>query len=246
MKKKDINFQFYNQVWRHGPIQNPRHRFTWELVKNFEGQPCLEIGSGNSPIIPLKKGVFLEASQTAVDNLKSSGLNAFLGQAERIPFKDNYFHLIVAWHVLEHIKNDKKTLLEIYRVLKNKGFFLLAVPLGPEKFTPIDALVGHQRRYEPEELIRSLKKNNFKILKYRAAKGLSGNFLKNPVCLPLATKILKYSQGPYFSGLPKSINDFVTRLTIFMEKIAFRSWGEGEPQELKKADNLVLFCQKSL
>jgi ubiquinone/menaquinone biosynthesis C-methylase UbiE len=246
MKRKDINFQFYNQVWRYGSIQNPRHRFTWELVKSFEGQPCLEIGPGNSPIIPLKKGIFLEASQTAVDNLKSAGLNAFLGQAEKIPFKNNHFRLVVAWHVLEHIKNDKKTLLEIYRVLKNKGFFLLAVPLGPEKFSKIDKIVGHQRRYQPEKLIKILEKNDFRIAKHRAGRGLMTSLFRQPIFLPLATKILKYSQSPYFSGIPESINNFVTRLTIFMEKMAFRDWEEGEPQELKKADNLVLFCQKSL
>jgi len=246
MRKKDINSQFYNQVWRHGSIQNPRHRFTWKLVKDFEGLPCLEIGSGNSPIIPLKKGFFLEISQTAVDNLKRAGLKAILGQAKRIPFKDNYFSLVVAWHVLEHVRNDKKALLEISRVLKNKGFFLLAVPLWPEKFTKIDEIVGHQRRYEPLKLIKVLKKNNFRVSRHQASKGFMGSLFRQPIFLPLAIKILKHSQSPHSSGLPKRMINFVTRLINSVEKMAFKGWGEGEPQELKKADNLVLFCQKSL
>jgi len=240
----EINSQLYNQVWRLSSIQNPQKRFTWGLVRDFENTPCLEIGCGNNPIIPLKKGFFLETSATAVTNLKAAGLNASLGKAEALPFEKNFFNLVVAWHVLEHVKNDKKAISEISRVLKKNGCFLLAVPIWKEKFTKLDKIVGHQRRYQPQELIKTLQKNNFKIKKYYAAKGLLSNFLNNPLCLEVIIKIYRYFQRSKGFSLPKIINNPLARLGFFLEKMSFRGWQERKPKEIEKAENLVLFCQR--
>jgi SAM-dependent methyltransferase len=48
-----------------------------------------------------------------------------------IPFDENYFDLIVANHILEHIPDDKKALSELHRVLKvNGGEAILQVPIS--------------------------------------------------------------------------------------------------------------------
>lgn len=48
-----------------------------------------------------------------------------------ISFDDNYFDLIVANHILEHIPDDKKALSELRRVLKtNGGEAILQVPIS--------------------------------------------------------------------------------------------------------------------
>ena len=46
-----------------------------------------------------------------------------------LPFKENYFDLILCNHVLEHIEDDYKALNELYRVIKNKGTLIAQVPL---------------------------------------------------------------------------------------------------------------------
>ena len=48
---------------------------------------------------------------------------------EEIPYEDNYFDLIYNSHVLEHVPDDLKAMRELYRVLKDDGTCLVAVPL---------------------------------------------------------------------------------------------------------------------
>lgn len=47
---------------------------------------------------------------------------------KEIPFDDNFFDLIIANNVLEHIDDDKKAVYELFRVLKFGGVALITVP----------------------------------------------------------------------------------------------------------------------
>ena len=47
-----------------------------------------------------------------------------------IKFKDNFFDVIICNHVLEHVKDDRKAMSELFRVLKPKGFAILQVPIS--------------------------------------------------------------------------------------------------------------------
>ncbi|HKP51551.1 MAG TPA: methyltransferase domain-containing protein [Chloroflexia bacterium] len=52
---------------------------------------------------------------------------------ERLPFEDASFDKALCSHVLEHVLDDRAVLSEIYRVLREGGRAILAVPL---KYTP--------------------------------------------------------------------------------------------------------------
>jgi len=47
-----------------------------------------------------------------------------------INFENNYFDFIICNHVLEHVKDDRKAMSELFRVLKPKGFAILQVPIS--------------------------------------------------------------------------------------------------------------------
>ncbi len=47
-----------------------------------------------------------------------------------LKFNDNFFDVIICLHVLEHVINDKKAMLEVFRVLKPGGMAILQVPLS--------------------------------------------------------------------------------------------------------------------
>ena len=52
---------------------------------------------------------------------------------EEIPYPDNSFDLVFASHVLEYVKNDKKAINEIKRVLRPSGLAFLPVPMLHDK-----------------------------------------------------------------------------------------------------------------
>ena len=47
-----------------------------------------------------------------------------------IPFPDETFDIIMCNHVLEHVKDDKKAMAEIYRAMKKGGMAILLVPMN--------------------------------------------------------------------------------------------------------------------
>ncbi len=46
----------------------------------------------------------------------------------KLPFKNNHFDIVYAHHTLEHIKNIIEVILDVHRILKKGGYFLIRVP----------------------------------------------------------------------------------------------------------------------
>ena len=77
------------------------------------------------------------------------------------------FDSIIYLHVLEHIKNDKKEILNATKRLNKNGFLIIMVPAHQKIYSNLDRAVGHFRRYEIEffnKNFKSLKKINVKFL----------------------------------------------------------------------------------
>jgi len=47
-----------------------------------------------------------------------------------VDFENNYFHVIICNHVLEHVQDDKKTMSELFRVLKPSEEAILQLPIS--------------------------------------------------------------------------------------------------------------------
>lgn len=47
----------------------------------------------------------------------------------KIPFEDNFFDIILCSHVLEHIPDDNKAMVELYRVMKKGAWGIFQVPV---------------------------------------------------------------------------------------------------------------------
>ena len=72
---------------------------------------------------------------------------------------------IVMLNVLEHIKDDRRALEQIYRMLKPNGLFVIEVPSSPSLYDDFDRMVGHFRRYDMSDLLEKLKSAGFTIAK---------------------------------------------------------------------------------
>ncbi len=84
-----------------------------------------------------------------------------LGTAEDIDFPSNMFDVVVAFDVIEHIKDDKAAVKEIGRVLRNGGYFIFTVPAFQSFYSAHDKALGHYRRYSKAMLLALL--NDFEI-----------------------------------------------------------------------------------
>jgi ubiquinone/menaquinone biosynthesis C-methylase UbiE len=51
-----------------------------------------------------------------------------VADAARLPFQSNFFDEVICSHLIEHVKDDKKVLQEVRRVLKPGGMLCLRVP----------------------------------------------------------------------------------------------------------------------
>jgi predicted SAM-dependent methyltransferase len=61
-----------------------------------------------------------------------------------LPFTDDSYDVVYASHVLEHIRDDKKAISEIRRILRPGGFAVLPVPLVSEKTIEYPAPNPHE------------------------------------------------------------------------------------------------------
>lgn len=91
----------------------------------------------------------------------------------QIPLENNFFDLIICYHILEHIEDDKKAMEELQRVLKVDGTSIIQTPFKEgdiyEDFSKKSATErleafgqeDHVRIYSVEGLQRRLKENGF-------------------------------------------------------------------------------------
>lgn len=83
--------------------------------------------------------------------------------ATDMPFQ-NEFDAVGMFDSLEHIQNDEGAIRQVYRALKNGGYFLLTVPQHPSLWSPGDEANGHKRRYTRRGLHEKLNAQGFKSL----------------------------------------------------------------------------------
>jgi ubiquinone/menaquinone biosynthesis C-methylase UbiE len=63
-----------------------------------------------------------------LDSKKIKGVDIVADLERKLPFEDNYFDLVYASHVLEHISDLDFLLREIHRILKSDGRMVIFVP----------------------------------------------------------------------------------------------------------------------
>jgi SAM-dependent methyltransferase len=100
-----------------------------KLAASLSTGNVLEIGCGEGLLLSS-----LGANQLAAIDLSSEALRKALarvqvvccvGLAERLPFPDESFHLVLTVGVMEHFLNDREATREISRVLKPLGHYLV-------------------------------------------------------------------------------------------------------------------------
>jgi len=161
----EINRRFYDALWADTYLIQPERFNTWPLVceLNAARPRRLEIGPGLRPRLPLAGTHFIEISRAALSRLVQHGGIAAQATAEALPFPDAAFNLVMAMDIIEHVDDDEPVFRELARVLRPGGTLVLSSPLHPESWTSFDDVVGHLRRYHPQELLAQLARHGLTL-----------------------------------------------------------------------------------
>lgn len=95
----------------------------------------LEVGCGEGSKLKLvtppgSQGVGVDISQTAISRAQTQypQFQFQVADAERLPFADGEFDLVLSAFTLEHLQNPERVLAEMIRVLKSRGSLALLAP----------------------------------------------------------------------------------------------------------------------
>jgi 2-polyprenyl-3-methyl-5-hydroxy-6-metoxy-1,4-benzoquinol methylase len=158
---------------------NPIHQrlyFAYVAAKEFVKGNLLEIGCGEGrgveALAPLVDSyTALDKINPVIEELSKKYENIHFISAFVPPMNmldDNKYDVIVSFQVIEHIKNDKFFLQEIYRVLKPGGIALITTP-------NIKLTLTRNPWHEREYIDRELKGLAEKIFDKVTLKGIHGN-----------------------------------------------------------------------
>lgn len=117
-------------------------------IKLNKNSKILQIGCGPEDVI----NYFSIGKLYAVDplvsfykkkfNLDYSKLTFLEARGEKLPFKDNFFDVVILANVLDHVENPREVLSEIKRVLKKEGIFHFENLFYQENFINLSKIWG--------------------------------------------------------------------------------------------------------
>ena len=95
----------------------------------------LDIGCGVGGQLDNLKAFFADAEtwgvdfgEEAVKRVKERGHKGYLGRFEDLDFPENYFDIIVSYHVIEHVSEPDVFIAKALRLLNDNGVLTLATP----------------------------------------------------------------------------------------------------------------------
>ncbi|HUP49890.1 MAG TPA: glycosyltransferase [Thermoanaerobaculia bacterium] len=164
----------YTTVRRRGRLKR-YNRWIWDRISPFVGQRVLEVGAGSGTMTRFLYGreliVATERETPYLDRLR----NAFRRRpgiiVERLDLEApdaadlaRYsFDTVTCINVLEHTADDETALRRAHDLLVPGGRVIVYVPAGRRLFGSLDRGIGHQRRYEKEELTAKLQQAGFEV-----------------------------------------------------------------------------------
>lgn len=159
------NRRFYDLLWSAARLVEPQRFNTWPLVHSLLPQAIrrLEVAPGLRPRLPVDGTSFVDISEPALAKLHGRGGHVVLGEATSLPFPDAAFDLVCALDIIEHVDDEDGPLAELSRVARSDAVLLISAPLHPSRWTMFDELVGHKRRYEPQNLLAKLAQHHLTV-----------------------------------------------------------------------------------
>jgi len=131
---------YYNRFYAALNLDTEESGSSFNEIKNLfleekEKMKILDIGCGagtiSEPLVRKGHEVYgIDIMQEAVERARKKGIKAevFNLNEGKLLYEDEFFDVVFALDVIEHIFDPEKIIKEIYRVLKKKGYFIVSFP----------------------------------------------------------------------------------------------------------------------
>lgn len=140
-------------------------------VRKNSTQKILDIGCGSGLMLNALDGAGRAFGMDMSDDAISFSREIFKGEVKKgflpdeIPYDKNFFDLVVALDVIEHVDQDVESLKAIRSRIAENGKAVITVPAYMFLWSAFDELNEHKRRYTLPELNEKLKAAGFTVEK---------------------------------------------------------------------------------
>lgn len=177
--QKGIRSNIFQAIWHNHKISNAK-----KIMSGLKFKNCLDVGCASGYMISQIAKTFPNKNFWGIDSFdkailyakkRYTNINFKVAMAEKLPFKNGSFDLVIFYETIEHLPNPAVALKEIRRVLKPGGTVILAMDSGNIFFRMIWFLWektrgsvwdgAHLNPFHHEELESLIRKSEFKIEK---------------------------------------------------------------------------------
>jgi len=154
MSEPTSRTEYYRDYWQAPELATSEHvRWKVDLTRRhprvMAAQSVLDVGCGSGAVLaalrsPRRRLCGVEMSADAARSLQALGIEGYSVdlEADRLPFDDADFDVVLCYDVLEHVFAPSRLLGEIRRVLRPGATALLCVPNTLNLFNRLVFLAG--------------------------------------------------------------------------------------------------------
>lgn len=126
----------------------------------------LDVGCGLTSVLEIMEGTYRVGIDPRMDFFHTvlplnNDIQWLRAQGEYVPFKNRSFEVVFCSNALDHTIDPKATLLEIHRVLKEKGKVVLSVDVFPQKQSARDPI--HRFSFSEDQVLNLLANTGFEV-----------------------------------------------------------------------------------
>ncbi|MEO0224079.1 MAG: class I SAM-dependent methyltransferase [candidate division WOR-3 bacterium] len=160
-------------------LAEQRYRIVKRILSSFKGRNrILDIGCGSYPkflmSLDFKEKFGIDKYDYDFNNYGVNFVKFDLEKNKVLPFEDNFFDVITALALIEHLEKNvvENLFFEAFRILKNKGIFIITTPskiskpilelFSKIKIVSMEEVEEHKYYYEVSEIYKLFEMANFK------------------------------------------------------------------------------------
>ena len=176
--KKDYHDQRQKRIDYNYRLNRRTREVRRVIEKQFDNHSnlkCLDIGTADglmlskiNQIFKFNQAVGIDMSEELIKTNLDPTIKLEVGDAQDLKFQDNYFDIVIAASMIDHLDDPEKMIKESYRVLKDNGILILTV--ANPWFDKLSEAVGYTKAAEHNEklplvkLKKMLKSGNFAVI----------------------------------------------------------------------------------